>query len=352
MAAPIYTESKLRIGALRGKTCAVIGFGSQGRAQALNARDSGLKIIVGLHQRSRSRVAARRAGFKVFRTEDAVGRADVVFLALADTSMPAIFAGQIRPNLRKGQALILAHGFAVVYRTIVPPAGIDVVMVAPKGLGPMVRRQFLAGRGVPALVAVHRNASGRARPIALAWAKAIGSGRAGVIETTFRAETETDLFGEQAVLCGGTSELIRAGFETLVAAGYAPELAYFECLHELKFIVDLIHEEGLAGMRRLISDTARWGALTVGPQIIDRHVQARMKQVLREIRSGAFARKFIREIETGGKRFRLLARTRDKHPIEAVGKRLRAHMRWTPPRATRRRKRSSARKQAGRRAAR
>ncbi len=352
MAASIYTESKLSLRALMGKTCAVIGFGSQGRAQALNARDSGVKVIVGLHRGSRSRAAARRAGFKVFQTEEAVRRADVVFLALADTSMPEIFASQIRPNLRKGQALILAHGFAVVYRTIVPPGGLDVVMVAPKGLGPMVRRQFVAGRGVPALIAVHRNASGRARQIAFAWAKAIGSGRVGVIETTFRAETETDLFGEQAVLCGGTSELIRAGFETLVAAGYEPELAYFECLHELKFIVDLIHEEGLAGMRRLISDTARWGALTVGPRIIDRQVQARMKQALREIRSGAFATKFIREMESGAKRFRALVRTKDKHPIEATGQRLRARMRWTRPRSTGNRKRRSARKNASPRVAR
>ena len=194
-------------------------------------------------------------------------------------------------------------------------------MVAPKGLGPMVRREYLAGRGAPALVAVHRNFTGHARAIAFAWAKAIGSARAGIIETTFRAETETDLFGEQAVLCGGTTNLIRAGFETLVAAGYAPELAYFECLHELKFIVDLIHEQGLAGMRRLISDTARWGELTVGPKIVDRHTRAQMKRALREIRSGEFARQFIREMNSGGKKFRALARAQVKHPIESTGKR-------------------------------
>ncbi len=332
MAGPIYTDSKLSLSALRKKTCAVIGFGSQGHAQALNARDSGLQVIIGLHARSRSASSARRAGFKVLRTEEAVRQADVIFLALADTSMPAIFSGEIAPNLRKGQALILAHGFAIVYRTVIPPRGLDVVMVAPKGLGPMVRRQYLNGRGVPALVAVHQNATGRARQIAFAWAKAIGAGRAGVIETTFREETETDLFGEQAVLCGGTSNLIRAGFETLVEAGYAPELAYFECLHELKFIVDLIHEQGLAGMRRLISDTARWGALTAGPKIIDRRVKAEMKKGLKQIRSGAFAAEFIREMASGGKRFRALVAAQDNHPIEKTGERLREYMRWTKPR--------------------
>ena len=346
MAALIHTDSRLSLKALKGKTCAVIGFGSQGHAQALNARDSGLKVIVGLHARSKSAATARRARFKVLRTEDAVRRADVIFLALADTSMPKIFAGQIRPHLRKGQALILAHGFAIVYRTIVPPSGVDVTMVAPKGLGAMVRRQFVAGRGVPALIAVHRNATGDARQIAFAWAKAIGCGRAGVIETTFRDETETDLFGEQAVLCGGTSNLIRAGFETLVRAGYAPELAYFECLHELKFIVDLIHEQGLAGMRRLISDTARWGSLAVGPRIIDRHVQSQMKKALRQIRSGAFAREFIREMETGAKRFRALVAAQEKHPIEATGKRLRHYMRWTKPNDKAGDKRTMSRKKA------
>jgi len=242
--------------------------------------------------------------------------------------MPAIYAEQIAPNLRSGQTLLFAHGFAVYYRTIVPPKDVDVVMVAPKGLGPMVRREFLRGRGAPGLIAIHQNPSRHARQTALAWAKGIGCTRAGVLETTFREETETDLFGEQAVLCGGTSALIRAGFETLVRAGYPPELAYFECLHELKFIVDLIYEEGISGMRRLISDTAKWGELTVGRKIIDQTVQQHMRSALREIRSGKFAREFIREMNTGRARYANLLRQAEKHPIEKVGARLRGLMAW------------------------
>jgi ketol-acid reductoisomerase len=228
--------------------------------------------------------------------------------------------------LRAGQTLLFAHGFAIYYRTILPPKDVDVVMVAPKGLGPMVRRQFIEGRGVPGLIAIHQNPSGKAKKTALAWAKATGCTRAGVIETTFQDETETDLFGEQAVLCGGTSALIRAGFDTLVAAGYPAELAYFECLHELKFIVDLIHEAGLSGMRALISETAGWGELTVGPQIIDAHVRNEMQRALRAIRSGEFARGFIREMETGQKHYQRLKKRADKHPIEKVGRKLRRLM--------------------------
>ena len=306
----------------------MIGFGSQGRAQALNLRDSGIKVVVGLYPGSKSRSAAKRLGFTVLSTAEAVRSADIIFLALPDTSIPEVFHKDIAPSLRAGQTLLLAHGFAVYYRTIVPRRDIDVVMVAPKGLGPMVRRQFVAGRGVPALIAIHQDATGHARQTAFAWAKAIGSGRAGVIETTFRAETETDLFGEQAVLCGGVTALIRNGFETLVRAGYAPELAYFECLHELKFIVDLIHEQGLAGMRTLISATAKWGELTVGPRIIDRKVRASMEKALRDIRSGKFAREFITEMKRGRKRYNALVRRQEKHPIEATGKRLRHLMRW------------------------
>jgi ketol-acid reductoisomerase len=271
---------------------------------------------------------AKRNKFKVLKTDAAVRHADIVFLAVPDTRIPEIFDRDIAPHLRAGQTLIFAHGFAIYYRTIVPPNDIDVIMVAPKGLGPMLRREFAAGRGVPALVAVHQDWSGHARQTALAWAKAIGSGRAGVIETSFRDETETDLFGEQAVLCGGVTALIRGGFETLVAAGYAPELAYFECLHELKFIVDLIHEQGLAGMRLKISENAKWGELTVGPQIVDSHVRAAMKKALRNIRSGQFARDFMREMKTGRKRYGKLIREQEKHPIEATGKRLRGLMRW------------------------
>lgn len=324
----IYTDKDVDLAWLKGKICAVIGFGAQGRAQALNLRDSGVKVVIGLPGTSKSRVLARRHGLEVFHTRDAVQRGDIIFLALPDTRMPEIFKDEIGPNLRPGQTLLFAHGFAVYYRTIAPPRDVDLVMVAPKGLGPMVRREFVAGRGVPALIAVHQNRSGQAKKTALAWAKAIGCSRAAVIETTFRAETETDLFGEQAVLCGGTSALIRAGFETLVRAGYPAELAYFECLHELKFIVDLVHEEGLAGMRALISDTAKWGELTVGPKIIDRSVQKRMAMALRNIRSGKFAREFIREMSSGRRRYRKLVRQSDQHPIEKVGRRLRDRMIW------------------------
>lgn len=306
----------------------MIGFGAQGRAHALNLRDSGISVIVGLYPGSKSRVRARRSGLEVLDTAEAVRRADIIFFALSDTKMPVIYAEQIAPSLRPGQTLLFAHGFAIYYRTIVPRKDVDVVMVAPKGLGPMVRREFVRGRGAPGLIAIHQNPSRHAKQTALAWAKGIGCTRAGVLETTFREETETDLFGEQAVLCGGTSALIRASFETLVRAGYPPELAYFECLHELKFIVDLIHEAGIAGMRRLISDTAKWGELTVGPKIIDQAVQKRMMAALREIRSGKFARDFIQEMKTGGRRSAKLLRESEKHPIEKVGVRLRGLMSW------------------------
>lgn len=328
MAARIYTDKDADLRWLKGKTCAVIGFGAQGRAHALNLRDSGLAVVVGLYRESKSRAVARRAGLKVVDTPEAVRRADVIFLALPDTKMPDLYKKEIAPNLRPGQTLVVAHGFAIHYRTFRPRKDVDVVMVAPKGLGPMVRREFVKGRGVPALIAIHQNPSRHAKRTALAWAKGIGSTRAGVIETTFREETETDLFGEQAVLCGGTSALIRAGFETLVRAGYPPELAYFECLHELKFIVDLIHEAGIAGMRALISETAKWGELTVGPKIVDQTVQKRMATALREIRSGKFAREFIREMKTGRRRYAKLLREGEKHPIETVGRRLRGLMSW------------------------
>lgn len=328
MAVRIYRDNDVDLGWLREKICTVIGFGAQGHAHALNLRDSGMKVLVGLYRGSKSRVRAKRNRLKVFETAEAVRRGDIIFLALPDTKMPRVFKKEIAPNLRAGQTLLFAHGFAIYYRTVVPRKDVDVVMVAPKGLGPMVRSEFVAARGVPGLVAVHRDRSGRAKRTALAWAKAIGCTRAGVIETTFRDETETDLFGEQAVLCGGTSALIRAGFDTLVKAGYSPELAYFECLHELKFIVDLIHEAGMSGMRALISDTAKWGELTVGPRIIDVRVQKQMRAVLRDIRSGKFAREFIREMETGRKRYQKLRKLADGHRIEKVGRDLRALMTW------------------------
>lgn len=306
----------------------MIGFGAQGRAHALNLRDSGIDVIVGLYPGSKSRVRARRSGLEVLDTARVTQRGDIIFLALPDSAMPRIYAEQVAPNLRPGQTLLFAHGFAIHYRTVVPRKDVDVILVAPKGLGPMVRREFLRGRGTPGLIAIHRNPSKRAKQTALAWAKGIGCTRAGVIETTFREETETDLFGEQVVLCGGTSALIRAGFDTLVDAGYPPELAYFECLHELKFIVDLIHEAGISGMRKLISDTAKWGELTVGPKIIDSTVQKRMRSVLQKIRSGQFAREFIREMKPPRTRYENLLREAEKQPIEKVGARLREMMAW------------------------
>ena len=323
----IYGDKDADVAWLKGKTCAVIGFGAQGRAQALNLRDSGFAPIVGLYPGSASRRVAKAHGLLVVDTGEAVRRAEVVFLALPDISMPKIYASEIAPALRPRQTLLFAHGFAIYYRTIVPHKDVDVVLVAPKGLGPMVRREFLAARGVPALVAVHQNPTTRAKKTALAWAKAIGCTRAGVIETTFREETETDLFGEQAVLCGGTTALIRAGFETLVDAGYPPELAYFECLHELKFIVDLIHEAGIGGMTELISDTAKWGEFVVGPKIIDHAVKKRMAEVLGDIRSGTFAREFIQEMAGGRKRYQRLLRAAMQHPLERVGRKLRRRMR-------------------------
>jgi ketol-acid reductoisomerase len=328
LAARIYTDKDADLRWLKGKTCAVIGFGAQGRAHALNLRDSGISIIVGLYPGSKSRVRAKRSGLEVLDTAEAARRGDVIFLALSDTQMPEIYRDQIAPHLRPGRTLLFAHGFAIHYRTIVPRRDLDVIMVAPKGLGPMVRREFLRGRGAPGLIAVYQNPSRHATQTALAWAKGIGCTRAGVIKTSFREETETDLFGEQAVLCGGTSALIRAGFDTLVNAGYPPELAYFECLHELKFIVDLIHEAGISGMRRLISDTAKWGELTVGPKIIDHNVQKRMRSVLKKIRSGQFAREFIREMKTGRTHYAQFLREAENHPIEKIGVRLREMMAW------------------------
>jgi len=335
LAARIYIDKDVDLRWLKGKTCAVIGFGAQGRAHALNLKGSGITVIIGLYRGSKSRRRARQSGLKVFDTAEAARRGDIIFLALSDTQMPAIYTEQIAPGLRSGQTLLFAHGFAIYYRTIVPRKDVDVVMVAPKGLGPMVRREFVKGRGAPGLIAIHRDATGHAKRTALAWAKGIGCTRAGVLETTFREETETDLFGEQAVLCGGTSALIRAGFDTLVRAGYPPELAYFECLHELKFIVDLIHEAGLAGMRRLISDTAKWGELTVGPKIVDQAVEKRMMTALREIRSGKFAREFIQEMNTGQAHYRKLLHKAEKHPIEEVGARLRGLMSWKAKTKTR-----------------
>ena len=326
--AKIFTDKDVNLGPLLDKTCAIIGYGAQGRAHALNLRDSGIPVVVGLLPKSRSRVKARRDGLRVATTAGAVRRADVLFLALPDTKMSAIYRAEIAPFLRPGQTLLFAHGFAIHYRTIVPPNDVDVVMVAPKGLGPMVRTQFEAGQGVPCVIAVQQDVSGHARQLALAYAKAIGGTRAGVIETTFQEETEADLFAEQAVLCGGMSALVLAGFETLVEAGYQPEMAYFECLHELKFIVDLMHRTGLSGMRARISETAKWGDISVGPKIIDGNVKKRMRDELEKIRRGKFARDWLRETATGRKRYQRLLDQGKIKPIEQVGERLRRLMPW------------------------
>jgi ketol-acid reductoisomerase len=328
MSARIFTDKDVHLGPLLDKTCAVVGYGAQGRAHALNLRDSGIPVVVGLLPKSRSRVTARRDGLRLATTGGAVRQADIVFLALPDTKMADVYHTDIAPNLRRGQTLLFAHGFAIHYRTISPPNDVNVVMVAPKGLGPMVRTQFVAGQGVPCVIAVHQDVSGHARQLALAYAKAIGGTRVGVIETTFQEETEADLFAEQAVLCGGMSALVQAGFETLVEAGYQPEMAYFECLHELKFIVDLMHRAGLSGMRARISETARWGDVSVGPKIIDASVKTRMKNELRKIRNGKFARDWLRETATGRKRYQRLLEKGKTQPIEHVGERLRRLMPW------------------------
>ncbi len=328
MPAKIFTNKDADLRLLLEKTCAVLGFGAQGRAQALNLRDSGVPVLVGLPAKSRSRAGARRAGLRVTSTTTAVSRAEIVFLALPDTKMAEIFEAEIAPALRPGQMLLFAHGFAIHYRTIVPPNDVDVVMVAPKGLGPMVRTQFVEGKGVPCAIAIAQDATGSARPLAFAYAKAIGGTRAGVFETTFREETEADLFAEQAVSCGAINALVQAGFETLVAAGYQPETAYFECLHELKFLVDLMHQAGIRGMRERISETAKWGDLTVGPKIIDGKVKAQMREALARIQSGKFAQDWLRETATGRKEYKRLLERADRQPIERVGKRLRGIMPW------------------------
>jgi ketol-acid reductoisomerase len=328
MPAKIFTDKEVTLAPLLDKTCAIIGYGAQGRAHALNLRDSGIPVVVALPPRSRSRLSARRDGLRVTTGAAAVRQADVIFLALPDTRMAEIYRAEIEAQLRAGQTLLFAHGFAIHYRTIVPPNDIDVVMVAPKGLGPMVRSQFEAGKGVPCVIAVAQDASGHARQLAFAYAKAIGGTRAGVIETTFREETEADMFAEQAVLCGGLSALVEAGFETLVEAGYQPEMAYFECLHELKFIVDLMHRAGISGMRARISETAKWGDVSVGPKIIDERVKEQMKEALRRIQQGKFAREWLRETASGRKRYDQLLRQGDNRPIEKVGTRLRQMMPW------------------------
>lgn len=322
-----YNEKDGNIDALKGKKIAIIGYGSQGHAHALNLRDSGLDVVVGLPESSKSRSKATAAGLTVLTPAEAAKVADFIMILVPDHLQADIYEKDIAPNLKAGKTLMFAHGFAIHFKSIQPPADIDVSMVAPKAPGHRVREVFTEGSGVPALVAVSQDASGKALQNALAYATGIGSMRAGVLETTFREETESDLFGEQAVLCGGTAELIRAGFQTLVDAGYAPEIAYFECLHELKLIVDLIYEGGLNYMRYSISDTAEYGDYTRGPRIVNDATRAEMKKILQEIQSGEFAKQWIAENKTGGrKKFLAMRETQQNQQIETVGAELRKMM--------------------------
>ena len=319
-------DADLRL--LSGKTIAVLGYGSQGHAHAQNLRDSGVSVVVGLQEGSKSKARAETDGFDVFSVREAVSRADVVIFLMPDHIQAQVYRESVAPVLKKGAALAFAHGFCIHFHQVVPCRENDVFMVAPKGPGHLVRRMYVEGRGVPCLLAVHQNASGKARELGLAYASAIGGARAGVIETTFAEETETDLFGEQAVLCGGVSELMKAGFETLVEAGYQPEIAYFECMNEMKLIVDLIFEGGLNWMRYSVSDTAKYGDMTAGKKIVDDRVRASMKELLDRVRDGSFAKDWILENQCGRPRMKQWLRSEKTHGIEQVGATLRSMMPW------------------------
>jgi ketol-acid reductoisomerase len=329
--AKIFYDKDCDLSLIRSKKVAIIGYGSQGHAHALNLHDSGVQVRVGLPATSKSVAKAKAAGLTVSAVAEAAAWADVIMILVPDTTQAKLYAAEIEPHLAKGKTLMFAHGFNIRFNTIKPRADVDVTMIAPKGPGHRVRETFQAGQGVPALIAVHQDASGKAHAQALSYAAGIGASRAGVLETTFTEETETDLFGEQAVLCGGASALVKAGFETLVEAGYQPEVAYFECLHELKLIVDLMYRGGLSYMRYSISDTAEYGDYVAGPRVVDAHTRETMKKLLEEIRSGAFARKWIDENETGRKGF-LAQRSKERdQQIEHVGEKLRAMMPFLDP---------------------
>ncbi len=324
----IFYDKDADLSIIRGKKVAIIGYGSQGHAHAQNLKDSGVQVTVGLRAGSASIDKAKQAGLSVKPIADTARDADVVMILAPDEKQAALYKAEIEPNLKQGAGLAFAHGFNIHFGFIAPRADLDVFMIAPKGPGHLVRSTFTQGGGVPCLIAVKQNASGKARDIALSYASAIGGGRAGVIETTFKDECETDLFGEQAVLCGGATHLVQAGFETLVEAGYPPEMAYFECLHELKLIVDLMYEGGIANMRYSISNTAEYGDYTRGPRIVNEQTKAEMKKILKEIQSGDFAREWMAENATGGKRFPEMRAQAAKHPIEEVGAKLREMMPW------------------------
>jgi len=331
MTAKMYYDQDADLGLLQGRRIAVIGFGSQGHAHALNLKDSGCDVRVGLYEGSPSWAKAVEAGLRVVPVAQAAEEADIIMILVPDQAAPQVYRQSVAAKLRPGKTLMFAHGFNIHFSQIVPPADVDVSMVAPKAPGHRVREIFPEGQGVPGLIAIHQDASGQARQVALAYAKGIGCTRAGVIETTFAEETETDLFGEQAVLCGGVTALIKAGFETLVEAGYQPEIAYFECLHELKLIVDLIQEGGLSYMRYSVSDTAEYGDYVAGPRIITDETRQEMRRMLREIQDGTFAKDWILENMAGRPRFLAMRRQERQHPIEVVGRKLRSMMSWLKP---------------------
>lgn len=324
----IFYDDDADLSVIQGRKVAVIGYGSQGHAHALSLRDSGVDVRVGLKEGSKSRAKAEEQGLRVVTPAQAAAEADVIMILAPDTAQRFIYAESIAPNLTSGKALFFGHGFNIRYGLITPPADVDVAMVAPKGPGHLVRRQYVDGKGVPCLIAIEQDPTGGAQALALSYAKAIGGSRAGVIKTTFKEETETDLFGEQAVLCGGASALVQAGFEVLTEAGYAPEVAYFECLHELKLIVDLMYEGGIARMRYSVSDTAEYGDVTRGPRVIDGRVKEEMKRILGEIQNGEFAREWVAEDDNGRPNFTKLQEQGAVHPIEETGAKLRAMMSW------------------------
>ncbi len=326
--AKIYYDQDVNWDIMTGKKVAIIGYGSQGHAHALNLKDSGLDVVVGLYEGSKSKAKAEAAGLKVFTVAEAVKQADITMILLPDERQADVYKNEIEPNLKSGSALAFAHGFNIHFQQIIPPADVDVFMVAPKGPGHMVRRVFTEGGGVPDVFAVHQDATGNAMEIALAYSRGIGGSRSGVIQTTFKEETETDLFGEQAVLCGGVTHLITAGFETLVEAGYQPEIAYFECYHEMKLIVDMMYEGGMANMRRSISDTAEYGDYKIGPRMVTAETKQEMKQVLKEIQEGTFAKNWLLENKANRPEFLALRRKAAEHQIEEVGGRLRSMMSW------------------------
>jgi len=327
--AKIYYQQDCDLSLLEEKTVAVIGYGSQGHAHALNARDSGVKVIIGLYEGSKSWAKAEAAGFEVYTASEAAKRADIIMILINDEKQAKLYKESIEPNLEPGNALMFAHGFCIHYGQIIPPKDVDVVMIAPKGPGHTVRSQYLEGRGVPCLIAVHQDATGKAHDLGLAYSLAIGGARAGVLETTFREETETDLFGEQAVLCGGITALMKAGYEVLVEAGYEPESAYFECIHEMKLIVDLIYESGFAGMRYSVSNTAEYGDYITGPKIITEDTKNAMRKVLADIQDGTFARNWLLENLIGCPNFNAKRKMEAGHPLEKVGAELRNMMSWT-----------------------